>query len=121
MKGKVIHAELRKQSKTFKGWLKYEVTIQYNNGSQEKVPAYGRDLQDALSRVVHDARVESITKKARIVPWWGWVSTWFGYLGFISAWWYRSQNTEILAGGILSGMFILLILMLWSKNRNVEK
>ena len=53
-KAKAIHAELRKESKSFDGWLKYEITIQYPNGKTEQVPAYGKDLQDALSRVAHD-------------------------------------------------------------------
>ncbi len=61
-KAKAIHAELRKESKTFDGWLKYEITIQYPNGSKERVPAYGKDLQDALSRVAHDKKVEKLTK-----------------------------------------------------------
>ena len=61
-KAKAIHAELRKESKTFDGWLKYEITIQYPNGSKEQVPAYGKDLQDALSRVAHDKKVEKLTK-----------------------------------------------------------
>ena len=57
MKRKAVQAELRKESKTFKGWLKYEVTIQNVNGSTEVVPAYGKDLQDALSRVAHDEKI----------------------------------------------------------------
>ena len=61
-KAKAIHAELRKGSITFDGWLKYEVTIQHPDGKQEKVPAYGKDLQDALSRVVHDKKVERVVK-----------------------------------------------------------
>ena len=60
MKRKAIHAELRKESKTFEGWLKYEVTIQEEDGKTSKVPAYGKDLQDALSRVVHDEKVEKL-------------------------------------------------------------
>jgi len=61
-KAKAIHAELRKESKSFDGWLKYEITIQYPNGTTEQVPAYGKDLQDALSRVAHDKKVEKLTK-----------------------------------------------------------
>ena len=121
MKRKAIHAELRKESQSFDGWLKYEITIQNKDGSVEKVPAYGRDLQDALSRVVHDEKVEKIQKKVRFVPWWGWAATWFGYLGFISLWWTQSGNTDILAGGVLSAMVILTMVMLWSKDRNIEK
>lgn len=61
-RAKAIHAELRKGSIAFDGWLKYEVTIEHPNGKQEKVPAYGKDLQDALSRVAHDKKVEQLTK-----------------------------------------------------------
>lgn len=63
LKSKAIHAELRKESKTFEGWLKYEVTIQHPNGNTEQVPAYGKDLQDALSRVVHDQKVTKLEEK----------------------------------------------------------
>ena len=61
-RAKAIHAELRKGSVSFDGWLKYEVTIEHPDGKQEKVPAYGKDLQDALSRVAHDKKVEKLTK-----------------------------------------------------------
>ena len=121
MKRKAIHAEYRKSSESFPDWLKYEITILNENGTTEKVPAYGKDLQDALSRVVHDERVEKITKKTKVIPWWGWVASWFGYLGFITFWWSISNNTNILAGGILSAMLILVMVMLWSKDRNVER
>ena len=121
MKRKAIHAQLRKESKTFEGWLKYEVTIQNPDGTTEKVPAYGKDLQDALSRVVHDEKVEKINQKVRTIPHWAWATGWFGYLGFISLWWQQSGNVNILASGVLSGMILLLIVMLWSRDRNVEK
>ena len=62
IKAKAIHAELRKESKSFDGWLKYEITIEYPNGKTEQVPAYGKDLQDALSRVAHDKKVEKLTR-----------------------------------------------------------
>jgi hypothetical protein len=61
-RAKAIHAELRKESSTFDGWLKYEVTVEHQDGTQEQIPAYGRDLQDALSRVVHDRKVQHLVK-----------------------------------------------------------
>ena len=121
MKKKAIHAEYRKTSESFPEWLKYEITILNEDGSTEKVPAYGKDLQDALSRVVHDETVQKITKKTSVVPWWGWVIIWFGYLGFTSFWWQMSQNTNILSGGIISAMVILLFVLLWGKERNHDK
>jgi len=121
MKRKAIHAEYRKTSESFPEWLKYEITVLDENGKTEKIPAYGKDLQDALSRVVHDEKVEKIQKTARVIPWWGWVLTWFGYLGFISYWWSTTNNVNILAGGVLSAMIILVFIMLWSKDRNIDK
>jgi hypothetical protein len=82
VKKKAIHAELRKESKTFDGWLKYEITIQSEDGSVEKVPAYGKDLQDALSRVVHDEKVENILPVVKKVPDYVWVILWFIGNGF---------------------------------------
>lgn len=80
-----IHAELRKESQKFDGYLKYEVTIKDQNGKLEVVPAYGKDLQDALGRVVHDDRVAkleaSVIKK---VPLNGWVVAWFLGLALIT-------------------------------------
>lgn len=61
-KSRAIHAELRKESVSFNGWLKYEVTIEHSNGEIEKIPAYGKDLQDALSRVVHDKKIQKLAK-----------------------------------------------------------
>ena len=73
-----VHAELRKESIAFDGWLKYEVTIKNSEGKLEKVPAYGKDLQDALRRVVHDDKVKSIEKRViNKVPTTGWALAWF--------------------------------------------
>ena len=76
-----VHAELRKESKSFEGWLKYEVTIKNEDGSIEKVPAYGKDLQDALSRVVHDSKVEKVLPIVNKVPNIVWVLLWFTVIG----------------------------------------
>lgn len=80
MKRKAIKVEYRKTSESFPEWLKYEITILKEDGTTEKVPAYGKDLQDALSRVVHDERVEKISKKTSKIPFAVWVSLWFGYV-----------------------------------------
>ena len=49
MKQKVIDVKYRKGSETFPDWLKYEVTILNEDGTTDLIPAYGKDLQDALS------------------------------------------------------------------------
>lgn len=81
---KAIHAELRKESKSFQGWLKYEVTIKNPDGTLDIVPAYGKDLQDALSRVVHDDKIKRILPKISRVPLAVWVICWFGILAYIT-------------------------------------
>jgi hypothetical protein len=78
---KVIKATLRKESESFKGWLKYEITIKnFENGLIETIPAYGKDLQDALNRVVHDEKVEKIKNTTSKVPTFVWVLMWLGYI-----------------------------------------
>ena len=102
-KSRAIHAELRKESKTFDGWLKYEVTIMNHDGTTEKVPAYGKDLQDALSRVVHDYRVVRILPKIRKVPVFTWVLVWFSFvtIGVIAL-----TNNQHIFGDLIGLVFI---------------
>ena len=80
MKRKVLNVSYRKDSDTFNDWMKYEVEILNEDGSLEKIPAYGKDLQDALSRVVHDQKVEKLEQKAKRIPDLVWVVLWFGYI-----------------------------------------
>jgi hypothetical protein len=49
MKQKVINVKYRKSSDKFPNWMKYEVTLMGEDGTTEIIPAYGKDLQDALS------------------------------------------------------------------------
>ena len=49
MKQKVINVSYRKDSNKFEDWMKYEIEILNEDGSKELIPAYGKDLQDALS------------------------------------------------------------------------
>ena len=80
MKQKVINVTYRKGSESFPESMKYEITLLNEDGSTTKIPAYGKDLQDALSRVVHDTKVEKIQRKTKRVPTLIWVVLWFGYI-----------------------------------------
>ena len=63
MKRKAVRASLRKESTQFPGYFKYELDIQEEDGSITKnVPAYGKDLQDALYRTVKVEKIERIEK-----------------------------------------------------------
>jgi hypothetical protein len=126
MKRKAIHAELRKESQTFDGWLKYEVTIQNEDGSTEKVPAYGKDLQDALSRVVHDEKVIKLERRTKRIPDLVWVVLWFGYiLGWTMLTYeispYNKFNGIFFIGGIALITGVTLWAKSWFRKRNISK
>jgi hypothetical protein len=103
MKQKVINVEYRKDSNTFPEWMKYEVTILNEDGTTQKIPAYGKDLQDALSRVVHDKKVEKLEKRTKRIPDIVWVVLWFGY---VLGW--TALTYEISEYGKFDGIFFLI-------------
>ena len=126
MKRKAIQAELRKESQTFDGWLKYEVTIQNEDGSTEKVPAYGKDLQDALSRVVHDEKVQKLEKRTKRIPDLVWATLWFGYMfGWTMLTYevspYDKFDGLFFIGGIALITGITLWAKTWFRKRNISK
>lgn len=122
MKRKVIRAELRKESQSFTDYFKYEVDIQEKDGSiTRNVPAYGKDLQDALSRVVHDEKVTLVGKKMGIIPWWGWNIIWFSYLLTLVIWSQETSNMIILGAGLFAVFAGITFLINWSKTRNKDK
>lgn len=64
---KAIDCKLVAPSKSSPGYFKYEITIQEVDGTVNKVPAYGKDMQDAISRLVWTERVEKASNKTLIV------------------------------------------------------
>lgn len=125
MKRKAINASLRKESQTFEGWLKYEVEIQNEDGTTEMVPAYGKDLQDALSRVVHDERVVKLERRAKRIPDIVWVILWFGYiLGWTILTYEVSANKFegiFFVGGIALVTGVTVWAKSWFRRRNISK
>jgi hypothetical protein len=123
---RVIHAELRKESITFDGWSKYEIKIEFTNGETDLIPAYGKDLQDALSRVVHDEQVDKIEEKTKRIPDGVWLVLWFGY---IMGW--TLLTYEFFTGTNYTGLFFLIGIGIittvtlytksWFRKRNVRK
>lgn len=124
VKAKAIHAKLRHESSTFNGYLKYEVTIKNPDGSIEIVPAYGKDLQDALSRVVHDEKVMKVKPIIDKIPLVVWVLLWFIFIGVYT---FQIQKFQIVSpewAGIvyITGVVGLTVMILsvrnWFKLRN---
>jgi hypothetical protein len=121
MKRKAIKVEYRKDSESFPDWLKYEITILNENGTTEKVPAYGKDLQDALSRVVHDERVEKIQRKTNLVPWWVWAIVYFLYMSFISIWSITYDQPSVIIFGLIGTIVFIFGLNKILTKRNKDK
>jgi hypothetical protein len=59
---------LLEKSRTHEGYCKYEVTIGEKDGTVHKQPAYGTDMQDALSRLINTERTVKIEKKLERNP-----------------------------------------------------
>lgn len=54
MRRKVERAQLIRESNSNPGYFKYEITIRNKDNSIETIPTYGKDLQSALKRLLHD-------------------------------------------------------------------
>lgn len=116
MKQKVINVEYRKDSNTFPEWMKYEVTILNEDGTTQKIPAYGKDLQDALSRVVHDKRVKQVERRTKRIPDLVWIVLWFGYvlaLADYSMTMWQSNGVKSIV--FLSGLTFITGVTVWAK------
>lgn len=55
---KAIESKLIGESKTSPGYFKYQFTILELDGTKHEVPAYGKDMEDALERLVWVERTE---------------------------------------------------------------
>ena len=124
MKKKAIHVELGKGVELFDGWLTYEITIQHENGKTEKIPAYGKDLQDALSRVVHDEKVMKVKPIVDKIPQEVWVILWFIGIGTYTGLMFNNQLLlkewvgVVYVAGILGLTVTILSIRNWFKLRN---
>lgn len=127
MKKKVINVTYRKDSETFPNWMKYEVTLLNEDGTQETIPAYGKDLQDALSRVVHDDRVVGVSKVVDKVPFFVWPFIWLIAVAGLSMWMTTHQEDfgDYIGVGYIVGMslitFATLSISNWFSLRNKDK
>ena len=106
---RAVNCKLIRKSKSNPGYCKYEVTVAEIDGTYHKEPAYGRDMQDAISRLLWKERTYKVEKKIN--------STWVAVLICLSLGWsafLASQENQplyllsSLAGTILlfGGIFV---------------
>jgi len=57
---KAIDCVLIRESNTNKGYFRYDVTIEEKDGSRHVVPTYGEDMQDAISRLIWNERLDKV-------------------------------------------------------------
>jgi len=118
MKRKAIRAVLRKESIQFPGYFKYELDIQEEDGSITKnVPAYGKDLQDALTRTVNHDKIEKVEKKLKSLPYWFTIGLYTSYMVAMA---YTSIKLSQ-SWPVLVGMGFLLMLILGLQYLTTEK
>ena len=65
---RAIDCTLVEKSKTSPGFIKYEITIAEKDGTIHKEPAYGKDMQDAISRLVNTERTYQVEKRVMKNP-----------------------------------------------------
>ena len=117
MKQKVTNVTFRKDSETFPKWMKYEIEILNEDGTTELIPAYGKDLQDALSRVVREKKIRKVEKTTEKIPLAVWLMLWFIYMGVLVIGYYQTQNQWVFAGGMLGIVAVIGSLNWWSRKR----
>ena len=65
---RALDCRLIKKSDTYPNYYKYEVTIGEKDGTVHKQPAYGKDMQGALSRLLNTERTVKVEKKVMSNP-----------------------------------------------------
>ena len=67
-KRRAIECKMERKSASNPGYFKYNITIREKNGAIHTEPAYGKDMQDALSRLINTERTIKIEKKMEKNP-----------------------------------------------------
>jgi hypothetical protein len=115
-KRRALFCKLLGESKTYKGYYKYLVTIGEKDGTIHKQPVYGKDMQSALNRLINKELTYKVEKKLETNTGWvflAWLavmvtpafltdysSPWFllyvfgsvVVLALIAIWWYNYVN-----------------------------
>ena len=101
---RAVNCKLIRKSKSNPGYCKYEVTIAEMDGTFHKQPCYGKDMQDALSRLINLERTYKVEKKVN--PTWVAllaIGLFMGYPAFLAS----SENQPLYLLSSLAGTILL--------------
>ena len=111
-----IQAEWQRDSSSSPGFNKYLITIRELDGKETRVPAYGRDMQDALSRLVKTERTEKLVETTERIPQWVFVLAFLGTLGVGATLSTTANNPMYFAVGAGSMVLLVGLYLLRTKN-----
>lgn len=97
---KAINCVMLEESKTSPGYFKYQITIREKNGDEHIVPAYGKDMQDAIERLIWNERIDKVTETKVVLPLYAisliLIVSFSGFLGVIN------DNPYWILGGLIT-------------------
>ena len=102
-----IQAEWQRDSESAPGFKKYFITIREVDGTEVRVPVYGRDMQDALNRITKRERTEKFVETTERIPDFVYVLLFLGTLGIGPTLSTTADNPLYFALG--AGAFVLLV------------
>ena len=113
---RALDCRLVEKSKNNPGYLKYMVTIGEKNGETHTQPAYGKDMQDALSRLLQKERLIKVEKNFDKGKGAGWVFLiWIVMMGTPLYFMDPTDNPFYILYGFL-GIGIIIGLVTWYWN-----
>lgn len=121
MKRKIINVTYRKESNAFPDWLKYEITILNSEGEEEVIPAYGKDLEDAISRIKHDERVNRFENVANNINPFIYLLLWVTFMSGVVGLHYMLDEPLVILYGLIFAVFSLTLIQWWTQYRNIDK
>jgi hypothetical protein len=105
-KRKAIDCKLIEPSKTSPGYFKYLITIEEVDGMVHSVPAYGKDMQDAINRLIWTERYEVAADSKILTPF---IVALFAVIIILSGFYsgYKNQPIWVLLSIGVSVMFLV--------------
>tara|TARA_R110002012_G_C11605892_1_gene607748 strand:- start:886 stop:1284 length:399 start_codon:yes stop_codon:yes gene_type:complete len=116
---RALECTLVEKSKNNPGYLKYMVTIGEKDGTKHTQPVYGKDMQDALSRLINKERTVKVERKLESNTGLIFLS-WLAFMT-IPAIFFGTQNTPwMLVCTVGTIIMIMVVAALWYNYINKE-